>query len=343
MPIDTLTPIPAADELRANLSRLAGAKVAVIGDHALDAYWDFDDAPGELSQETGLSTRVVSAQRYAPGGAANVVANLRALGAAEVRAIGVRGEDPFGSELARRLDALGADTSGLLVDPAEQTLVFVKPLQGGAELPRIDFGVARAPGDATLARLAEQLRAAVDEGFAIVVNQQVATGLLARERAELIHPIFAPVLDRVVVDSRHHPLAFGPAVLKLNRKEAFAIEARAPHDVTEARNLAARLCAKTGRAVHLTMGAQGVIVATPGACVHIEGVPLAGPIDPVGCGDTFVAALAAARCVGLGEVEAARLANLAAAVTVQKIATTGVATPGEIADLAARRAGQSTA
>ncbi|MCL4235772.1 MAG: hypothetical protein KJ042_14765, partial [Deltaproteobacteria bacterium] len=234
MPIDSQTPFPDLDELCANLARLADAKVAVIGDHALDAYWDLDDAPGELSQETGLATRTVRAQRYAPGGAANVVANLCALGARDVRAIGVRGNDPFGHELARRLDDMGADTSGLLVEPAEQTLVFVKPIQSGGELARIDFGTHRAPGGVIIARLIECVRGAIADGFAIVVNQQVETGLLARERADAFREALADAPGRVVVDSRHHPLAFGPAVLKVNRKEAFAIEGRAPHDVAEA-------------------------------------------------------------------------------------------------------------
>lgn len=336
MPIDTLTPIPDLEELRADLARLAGARVAVIGDHALDAYWDLDDAPGELSQETGFATRVVRAQRYAPGGAANVVANLRALGVRDVRVIGVRGDDPFGRELARRLVALGANADGLLADSGEQTLVFVKPIQGGAELPRIDFGTHRAPGNSTVLQLVEHLREAIEDGCAIIVNQQVNTGLLTHERIAALHEVIARAPNRVVVDSRHHPLAFGPAVLKLNRKEAFAALGRAPHDIAEATEVASLLAARTAHAVHLTMGAQGVIVAHGQACVHIPGMELPGPIDPVGCGDTFVAALTAARCVGIGEVESARIGNLASAVTVQKLATTGTASPGEILGLTER-------
>ncbi|MCC6158432.1 MAG: hypothetical protein IT350_10300 [Deltaproteobacteria bacterium] len=339
---DSLTPFPDLRELRANLARLARARVAVIGDHALDAYWDLDDAPGEWSQETGLATRTVRAQRYAPGGAANVVANLCALGACDVRVIGVRGDDPFGRELARQLAAVGANTDGLVVDPGEQTLVFVKPIQSGGELARIDFGTHRAPGEVTLARLVDCLRAAIGDGCAIVVNQQVDTGLLARERAEVFRDALAQAPNRVVVDSRHHPLVFGPAVLKLNRKEAAAIESRRIDSIDEALSLARELARRTANPVHLTMGARGVLVAHGDSCIHIRGVELPGPIDPVGCGDTFVAALAAARCVGIGEVEAARMANLAAAVTVQKTETTGTATPGEIVDLA-RRFGPSTA
>ena len=61
-----------------------------------------------------------------------------------------------------------------------------------------------------------------------------------------------------------------------------------------------------------------------------------GPIDPVGAGDTVVATVAAVLGGGGDSRSAAELANLAAAVTVTKLRTTGTATPAEIQDLAAR-------
>ena len=88
--------------------------MAVAGDFCLDSYWQLDDGPGEISIETGLAVHRVASQRYSPGGAGNVVANLIALGVGHVRALGVYGGDPFGPVLVRLLTDLGADTAGML-------------------------------------------------------------------------------------------------------------------------------------------------------------------------------------------------------------------------------------
>ena len=111
-------------ELSVLLESMHRAKIAVAGDFCLDSYWQLDEGPEEESIETGLPVHRVTSQRYSPGGAGNVVANLVALGVGQVRAIGVYGGDPFGRVLVKVLRDLGADTSGMLdLGPEWQTLV----------------------------------------------------------------------------------------------------------------------------------------------------------------------------------------------------------------------------
>ena len=71
----------------------------------------------------------------------------------------------------------------------------------------------------------------------------------------------------------------------------------------------------------------GTVVATEQGLAGVPGIQIIERTDPVGAGDTAVAALAAALAVGAEGLAAARLANIAAAVTVRKIQTTGTATP----------------
>ena len=52
--------------------------------------------------------------------------------------------------------------------------------------------------------------------------------------------------------------------------------------------------------------------------------------DTVGAGDTFISALAGTLAVGGSPWEAGVIANLAAAVTVEKLNQTGTASPDEI-------------
>ena len=62
------------------LSGVVSAKIAVVGDFCLDAYWELEADWAQTSIETGLAVRRVVAQRYELGGAGNVAGNLRAIG-----------------------------------------------------------------------------------------------------------------------------------------------------------------------------------------------------------------------------------------------------------------------
>lgn len=59
-------------------------------------------------------------------------------------------------------------------------------------------------------------------------------------------------------------------------------------------------------------------------------LPAAGPIDPVGAGDSAIAGLVAALAAGAALPEAALIGNLVASVTVQQIGTTGTAAPRQV-------------
>ena len=123
------------------MERIKRAKIAVIGDYCLDAYWDVDTAFSERSLETGLDTHPVRSQRYSPGGAGNVLANLVSLGAAEAHALGVVGDDPFGQYLRGALEKSGGRIEGLVTQGQNwQTHVYAKPHLSDEEGNRFDFG-----------------------------------------------------------------------------------------------------------------------------------------------------------------------------------------------------------
>ncbi|MBU1821685.1 MAG: hypothetical protein KKG00_09290, partial [Bacteroidetes bacterium] len=62
-------------------------------------------------------------------------------------------------------------------------------------------------------------------------------------------------------------------------------------------------------------------------------LPLKGELDTVGAGDTAVAAFAACMGAHIPVVESLALANLASAVSVQKLNQTGSATLEEIVEI----------
>jgi sugar/nucleoside kinase (ribokinase family) len=256
---------------------------------------------------------------------------------AKVRAVGLVGDDLFGPEMLRLLSRIGVDASAMLRCQADwQTAVYAKPHVGDVEGDRIDFGAFNRVAPATVDALAAALEAAAEGSDAVIVNQQIAEGVLTAGMAGRVNEIIARHPGRrFLVDARHHSGLFRGAMLKLNAHEACRLAGQ-PRPADESigaavvRGCAAELHARAGRPVFVTRGAGGIVVADAGKVAEVPAVRIAGPVDPVGAGDTAVAAIAAAMAVGATAIEAARLANLAAGVTVQKLHTTGTASPDEI-------------
>ena len=138
-----------------------------------------------------------------------------------------------------------------------------------------------------------------------------------------------------LADSRHRAALYEGAMMKINAHEAAAVlgEAVAPEETAVedgAVMLAGRLQERAGQTVFLTRGADGIVVADGESVRSEPGIAVPGPTDPVGAGDTVASALAGVLAIGGRPIVAARLANIAASVTVGKLQTTGTAAPDEI-------------
>ena len=316
------------------LERIRGARIGIVGDFCLDAYWQLGGGTPELSIETGKPTRAVRAQRYTPGGAGNVAANCRAIGAGLVRVFGVVGPDLFGRELAGLLSAQRIDTAGLVVQDREwDTPVYAKPYLGFEEQERIDFGRWNALTPGTESALIRSVRDALPALDAVIVNQQLERGFASATVIGALNGM-ARSAPRTpfILDSRTMSGAFSGMICKMNAAEAcrLAPPVRAdnpPETITESARSISR---GTGKPVFVTRGGDGMLVFDGERYDDLPAVSLAGPIDTVGAGDTTVAAIAASLAVQASLREAGEMGNLAAAVTVKKLRETGTASPEEI-------------
>lgn len=329
-------------EIAAVLDKLSQAAVAVIGDFCLDGYWTIDRSASEVSLETGLPTEPVRSQRYAPGGAGNVVMNLLALGVKRIFPVGVLGEDPFGRELRRLLDGPAVDPCGLISQSADwATHTYLKPHVSGQELSRLDHGNFNRLAAETEDEIFAQLAKILSQVAVVLVNHQAIGSLhdsesfryrLAAEMAR--HPEVS-----FIIDSRGHHGAYSRAIHKLNDREirracGRPVVANETVSLDELVGLVEELRTRWKSPLVVTRGDRGCLVFSEDGYWKIEGVQLPGAVDPVGAGDTFVATLAAVIATGPNLTAAAFVANIAAAVTAQKLLQTGTASPGEILTLA---------
>jgi rfaE bifunctional protein kinase chain/domain len=307
--------------------------IGVLGDLFLDRYLELDSALTEPSIETGLDAYQVVSVRSCPGAAGTVINNLAALGVGRIVPISMIGDDGEGYELRQALQRMPSVQLGQLVVTSERrTPTYTKPmLDRTRELNRLDIKNRQAlPGDVE-AKILGNLSAAWSSFDVLLVLDQVSEpecGVVTTGVRDRLAEFCARDAAKIVlVDSRERIGQFRNVWLKPNERECL----RAVPGSRELGEAMAALTKGAGRPVICTRGAQGMRIVKEG-CEPLE-VPaylVAGPIDPVGAGDSSSAAMACALAAGVSLVEAAALGNLVASITIQQIGATGTATPAQI-------------
>jgi rfaE bifunctional protein kinase chain/domain len=314
-------------------------RILVVGDFFLDLYWSVDPDLEEISIETGKPAHQIVARRPAAGAAGTIVNNLAARGVESLEVVGLVGEDPSGWELQRLLEGLGTDTSGLIVTPDRLTPVYIKPMfltnPGECEGERFDIKNRKPLPAPVEERIAEACESRFVETDAVVVLDQVQEaecGTITGHVRETIKRLAAADSAKpVLADSRCRIGRFRDVMIKPNLAEAAAalrVAQREPEVVS------ARLHDQVGRAVFLTLGADGLLLHGAEGPRVLRAIPVSEPIDPVGAGDSMSAGIISALAVGATEMEAAQVGLLSAAVTIRKVGTTGTASPAEILEVA---------
>lgn len=345
-----MLPIPeilSEERLRELLGRFPALRIGVVGDICLDAYWFADMTRARLSRETPHFARPVVREEYGPGAGANVAQNLKALGVGRVAVFSVIGEDRWEAQLRAELARHRIGMDGLISSPLRRTTTYVKPILVGydsrQEDARLDFeNSAPLPGGLE-SRLVAAVKGALPNLDALVVTDQMDEfGVVTwrvRDRLNELAAAYPAVC--FVADSRARIGLFHGMALKPNRLEAAAAAGLEGRDLglEDFQSIGLALSRAGGRPVFVTLGEEGALVCEGEKAVHIPAAPVRPPLDTVGAGDAFLAALAAglaagprqgAEAAGAVPTEAAALANLAAAVTVEKLNQTGTASPAEI-------------
>ncbi|MGO8669861.1 MAG: bifunctional heptose 7-phosphate kinase/heptose 1-phosphate adenyltransferase [Capsulimonadaceae bacterium] len=305
------------------LQGFGGKRILVIGDVMLDEYiWG---SVNRISPEAPVM--VVDAGRYThvPGGAANVVNNVCALGGAAAVA-GVIGDDEAGRALSAALEGEGADVSGLVVVNDRPTTRKTRVIAHSQQVVRIDHERRSRLDEAAAGRLHAEVERLAAGADAILLSDY-QKGVLG---PEILHACVRFTAKKPVTGNLK-PAALGPhtslTILTLNLPEARQATRVAALDTEEEIRAAGRaLLADTGSShVLVTRGADGLSLFSadhPDAPVHVPARPVA-VYDVAGAGDTVISALTLALAAGATPVEAVTIANYAAAEAVKKV---GVAT-----------------
>jgi rfaE bifunctional protein kinase chain/domain len=287
--------------------RFARARVVLLGDLVADVY-QYGETERVSREAPVLVVRHESTETKL-GGAANAAANIAALGG-RVSPVGVVGKDAAGRELLRQFQDLRAETGGILVSAGRCTETKTRVLAG-----------ARSTTRQQMPRIRQRLTRACRNAQALVVSDY-GSGLIDGALTDEVRKIARRL--PVCVDSRYGIRSFhGVTLAKPNEAEleaAIGGRVRTSADLERAgRVLLEQLQV---RALVVTRGHNGMSLFETGK--PTVSIPVWGPaeaVDVTGAGDTVLATLTLALAVGAGFEEAARLANVAGGIVVQKPGT----------------------
>ena len=303
--------------MKPTIPSFAEARVLVAGDVMLDRYWSGDTE--RISPEAPVPVVRVRATEDRPGGAANVVRNVAALGA-HGTLLGLAGADAEAAELRAQLEAAGA-RSRLHELPAARTITKLRVLSRHQQLIRLDFEAGFAPAQSTslLSLLAEEL-----PGAGALVLSDYGKGTLAEPAAWIAAARARGVPVLVDPKGRDFGRYRGATLLTPNLHE-FELVAGSFASEAELEAKAVAMVHELGLdALLITRGERGMtLVPAVGEPLHLPARAIE-VFDVTGAGDTVIATLAAALAAGSALRDAVALANVAAGIVVGRLGAAAV-------------------
>lgn len=319
-----LAPRPEADRLLELIQGMKGQKVLLIADLVADVF--ITGTPKRISREAPVLILALEEEKLVPGGGANAVANVAALGGQPL-AIGVVGNDLRGRGLLEALDERGIDTSGVLVREDYRTPTKTRILGGARhsikqQIVRYDVEDQVELHETELETMFETIGSATSDLRVVVISDYGygATSSFPLQRLRAVLPKNCSVL----CDSRHRlPELSGLDGATPNEEEAEAILGEAlgsePAEVAAAvQRLRKRL--NLGF-ILVTRGSTGMVLATAEGTALLPTHGSDQVADVTGAGDTVIGTFALALAAGGSPLEAALLANYAGGEVVLKMGT----------------------
>lgn len=311
--------ILAKKRLNEILNGIEGKRILVIGDVMLDVYiWG---AVERISPEAPVPVVEVEGETKRLGGAGNVAANVRAIGAKPIL-ISLVGQDDDGDYLIKFMKSSGISPDNILRNSDRKTTVKSRIIAHSQQVVRVDRESPHNVANDELASLIKRSIDVIENGIDGVIISDYGKGVIAPELLTVLLPACREHNIFVAVDPKemNFPLYRNISTITPNTKEAGAavgFPVKSEDDVLEAgKALIEKLNADS---VLITRGEEGMSLFTAdGSGYHLP--TLAREVfDVTGAGDTVISVLTSAYVGGATLREAAIVANYAAGVVVGEL------------------------
>jgi D-beta-D-heptose 7-phosphate kinase/D-beta-D-heptose 1-phosphate adenosyltransferase len=323
-----------SDRIREVVEGIGRARVLVLGDIMVDEY--LFGSVDRISPEAPVPVVEVTNTRTQVGGAANVAANIRALGDEPIL-VGAVGSDDAAVTLCGLLKERSISPDSLVEDNSRPTTLKTRLIAHSQQVVRFDRERRDPLDDAVERAVLARIESQIDTIGALIVSDYgkgVIKPSLLKQVTDLCNErdIFIAVdpketnfhnYRRVsLITPNHHEAGF-----------AYGRKIQCEEDLQEVgQGLLTKLEA---RSILVTRGPAGMsLFSVDAQPTHIP--TFARQVfDVTGAGDTVIATFVSAVCAGATLPEAAVFANAGAGYTVREIGTSTVAKDQLASELAA--------
>lgn len=315
--------VPTAERLLALIDAMAGQPIAMLVDLVADRF--IHGTPKRISREAPVLILRHDGETFAPGGGANAVANVVALGGRPIPC-GVVGDDRSGDELRAWLESHGVATDGILVRAGYRTPTKTRVLGGARhaikqQIVRFDVEDQLVLSAGERRRLLERVADSARQCRAVVLSDYgygtVDPDLMVELRATLGSGCPMVGDSRYRLDSFHGLDGATP-----NTEEAEALVGASLDDADSLFERGHALRQRLGMTFLLiTRGSDGMTLFVENEAVSLPVHGTDQVADVTGAGDTVIGTFALALAAGGSPLEAACLATYAGGVVVMKIGT----------------------
>lgn len=306
------------------LASTSSVEVAVLGDVMLDHY--YWGSVTRVSPEAPVPVVDLSTETYHLGGAANVAANIQALGA-RASLFGVVGDDAAGDHLRGLASEDGLEAEGIISSAGRPTTVKTRIIGNNQQLIRLDRETRKEVDASVIASVLSTLRSRAPKA---IVLEDYDKGFLSVPMIEAVIELANELGIPVFVDPKKLVTEAyrGCFLFKPNRKEAADMLGQALDTEDDILNAGQRLLEVVDcQYVLITLGSRGMMLFERGG--EVRSVPTVAKkvADVSGAGDTAIATLATFAAAGASIREAAGLANIAAGVVVAEPGIVSITQP----------------
>lgn len=297
-------------------------QILVVGDLMLDQY--FFGTVTRISPEAPVPVNLVQGIKNKLGGAANVAHNLAAL-SSQIKIIGTIGTDNHGRVMLDLLQAIGANTKGIVYSK-RQTTTKIRVLGGHQQMIRLDFEDTDRVDKKTEAFLISSFDDEIKNCNAVLLsdyNKGVCSENLCRHVIRKAHSLNLPVFvdpkgdnwekysyaDYITPNLKELSDVIG---IKLVNDEDDILDAA--QKVMDTYHLENILVTRSEKG--MTLVAKDFIHTIPTEAREVY--------DVSGAGDTVIAAFATGITGKLPPTIASYMANFAAGIGVSKVGTYAV-------------------
>jgi rfaE bifunctional protein kinase chain/domain len=305
--------------------------VVVLGDVMLDEFiWG---NVSRISPEAPVPVVDIKRESTHLGGAANVLANLVALGA-RASVIGVAGKDYAGDRIRLSVKEKSARQRDdfLIAEDLRPTTIKTRIIAHHQMVVRADRENRSPVNGETEARIIAAARAAIANADALVISDYDKGVVTPRILSSVLPEAYGRM--PVLIDPKIRNFdSYRPATMVTpNHHEALRLT-NLEEDTDDSLTLAAQRIRErlSCDSVVITRGERGMILLDGDGAPVFVNTAAREVFDVTGAGDTVIATLALALATGASMTDAAMLANQAAGIVVGKLGT-ATADPQELLD-----------